>query len=313
MRISALLFLLLGLGALTFTGCDDDDGDGGGMDMDNIAEVVAGNPDFSILLAALQEAGLDGTLADESQTFTVFAPNNTAFENAGITADNVADIEGLDQILLYHVLAGGRVASTDLVEGQTYTTTATATGPGNTQLSLLIERAGTAVTLNGDVSVTSADLAAQNGIIHVINDVLAPPTVADLAIANSNLSSLVAALASNMTTDFVSVLSDEDATYTVFAPLNSAFEDAAATIETLTDEQISDVLFYHVLVGNNRQADLGLGTVPTAKAGSSIEVTSLSPVEIMDEAGNTVPVVGFDIQGTNGVVHILEDVLIPNL
>lgn len=312
MRFSFLLTLVLGLGALTFVGCDDDDDNGGGgTDTQSIAEIVANDAQFSILLSALQQAGLDDDLGDESAVFTVFAPTDAAFQAAGIDLNTISN-EDLSQVLLYHVLAGGAIRSTDLIQGQTYATTASETGPNDAQLSLLIERDNDAVTLNGGTTVTTANVAASNGIIHIIDEVLMPPTVVDLALANDNLSELVGALQA-ADGDLVNVLSDETTNFTVFAPLNSAFAAIEDTVNGLSSAQLSRVLLYHVVSGANvRSGSLSLGEVTTANNGTTVTVSSINPPQLTDSQNSVVDIVGVDIQGTNGVVHLLDAVLIPN-
>lgn len=307
MRINYSLSLLLALAILVlgFSGCDDDDS-GGGNDLSSIAELVVDSPQFSTLLTALQRVNLDATLADETQVFTVFAPTNQAFTDSGINLDDLSDAE-LTEVLLYHVL-GGNLPAADIPEGQTYVSTASANGPNNTALSILVEKAGASVVINNAADVTAADITASNGTVHQINSLLLPLDVVGHALANENFTALVGALTA---ADLVTVLQG-DGPFTVFAPLNSAFTAIQATVDGLTTEQLSKVLLYHVIAGSNvQQSGLAVGPVPTANDGETIDVTSISPVEITDATNNVIAPIGFNVQATNGVIHVLDEVLIP--
>lgn len=301
------LLILLSLFALGFSSCDDDDDNTPPTTEQTIAEVVAGDDDFSILLQALQQVNLDGVLAGAGP-FTVFAPTNAAFVAAGIDLATISD-EALTETLLYHVL-GASVRSTDLMEGQTYATTAAETGPGGSQLSILVERAGAGVTVNGNVNVTSADIITNNGVIHVVSNVLTPLNVVGHAAANSNFTSLVGALGA-ADGGLVDVLNG-DGPFTVFAPVNSAFSAIQATVDGLSTGNLAKVLLYHVVAGANaRSSMLTAGPIGTANAGEVLTI-GLNPVTITDAGGNAYEPVLVDVQATNGVIHVLTSVLIPD-
>ena len=302
--LSAILALFIGFATVS---CDDDDGN----EPLSIAQIAADDPQFSTLVSALERVNLTSVLdGSGSGTFTVFAPTNTAFNNLGVDLNTLSD-EALTEILLYHVL-GAEVLSTDLAEGQTYVTTAAETGPGDTQLSILVERAGSSVTVNGNANVTTADVEASNGVIHIVNAVIMPLDVVGHAAANSSFSELVNALGA-ASGDLVNVLSG-GGPFTVFAPLNSAFEDIASTVETLNADQLADVLTYHVVGGANvRSSTLTNGQVVMTVNGQTFTVNTTGGVTISDQAGNVSNVVLTDVQATNGVIHVLDKVILPNL
>jgi uncharacterized surface protein with fasciclin (FAS1) repeats len=138
-----------------------------------IVDVAAGNPDFSVLVEAVQAAGLAETLSGEGP-FTVLAPTNAAFEQAlgalGLTKEELLASESLAAILQYHVLAGN-VGSADI---------AAEAGRETVQGEPVeIAADGGSVTINGSAAVVTPDVAASNGVIHVIDQVLLPPTVAE--------------------------------------------------------------------------------------------------------------------------------------
>ena len=301
-------FLLVGILTFGFIACEKEPVEPD-PEPQSIAQIAAGDEQFSTLVSALERVGLVSVL-DNPGNFTVFAPTNAAFQALGVDLSTLSD-EALTEILLYHVL-GGKVASTDLQTGQTYATTAAETGPGNTQLSILIEKnASGNVTINGSAKVTAADVEATNGVIHIVDGVLLPLDVVGHASANSNFTQLVGALGA-ANGDLVSTLQG-DGPWTVFAPLNSAFETIAGTVATLSADQIASVLTYHVVAGANVvSSDLTDGmTVKTVQGEEFTVNIDGSNVTITDANGNSANVVLTDVQATNGVIHVLDAVIIP--
>lgn len=305
-KLSSIFGLLLaGALAFGFAACEKDED----PEPQSIAQIAAGDEQFSTLVAALERVNLVSVL-DNPGNFTVFAPTNAAFTALGVDLNTLSDA-ALTEILLYHVL-GGKVASTDLQTGQTYATTAAETAPGGKQLSILIEKAANgSVKVNGSADVTSADVEATNGVIHIVDAVLLPLDIVGHAAANSNFTSLVGALGT-ASGDLVNVLQG-DGPFTVFAPLNSAFEAIAGTVAGLTADQLASVLTYHVVGGANVvSGDLTNGQVVTTVQGEDFTVNiSGSNVTITDANGNVSNVVLTDVQATNGVIHVLDKVIIP--
>ncbi|MEM8584699.1 MAG: fasciclin domain-containing protein [Bacteroidota bacterium] len=277
-----------------------------------IAETAAGDERFSTLVSLLDRVNLVDVLANEDAAFTVFAPTNAAFTAAGIDASQLTD-EEITEILLYHVIGGSAIESKDLPEGKIYASTAAQTGPNGTALSLLVERKGGEVTLNNTVKVAIADLEASNGTIHAIDGVLLPLDVVGHAIANDNFSTLVQVL-TDAPGGLVPLLQSEGP-FTVFAPVNEAFEEIKETVATLSGEQVAKVLTYHVVGGANvLSTDLTNGQkVGTANTGQEFTVNiNEDSVTLTDAAGNEVKVVATDVQATNGVIHVISNVLLPS-
>jgi uncharacterized surface protein with fasciclin (FAS1) repeats len=300
--------LLLALGLLFFSACEKDD-DATPDTTNTIVDVALADPQFSTLVTALERTDLVSTL-ESNGPFTVFAPTNAAFVQLGVDLSTISDAD-LKDILLYHVLAG-EVKSTDLAEGQTYTTTGSTAAPNAHQLSLLIERSPSGVTLNGNTMVISADVEADNGVIHVIGKVLTPLDIVGHATANRNFTSLVTAL-SSAPGELVSVLSGTGP-FTVFAPLNSAFEAIAGTVAGLTPEQLATVLTYHVIGGSNvRSTNLTDNMAVEAVNGQTFMINLGNGVRITDQSGQTSQIILTDVQATNGIIHVLDKVLIPAL
>jgi transforming growth factor-beta-induced protein len=274
----------------------------------SIVEIASADPQFSTLVAALTKAELVTTLQGTGP-FTVFAPTNTAFaallNDLGVSSLDALSKEALTPILLNHVIVG-QFKSTDLTTS--YVSTASNTGPDDNLLDLYVE-VGSGVKINSSVSVTSADIIASNGVIHVVNKVILPTDVVDIASNNDEFTSLVGALGS-ADGDLVNVLKGTGP-FTVFAPVNGAFTDIASVVAGLNSAELAEVLKYHVVAGANvRSTDLTNGMVVTTLAGTFTVNISGGAVTLTDASGATVNVIATDIQGTNGVVHVIDKVLL---
>jgi transforming growth factor-beta-induced protein len=277
-----------------------------------IVDVAVSAGNFTTLVTALQATGLDATLADETATFTVFAPTDEAFAALGEDTINslLGDTDTLSDILLYHVISGQAVDSTTAssLAGQTVEM-----ANGDT---VAISRVGDALKIN-DATVTTADIMTDNGIIHVIDAVLTPPaamespgTIVDVAVAAGDFTTLVAALEA---TGLDATLADASATFTVFAPTDTAFEALGQeTIEALLadTDTLSDILLYHVISGQAVDAD----TAATL-AGESVEMANGDTVAISLEGDalkiNDSTVIMEDIITDNGIIHVIDAVLSP--
>lgn len=317
-------FLLLGLFSLIlssalFVSCDNDDDDIGDV-TPNIVEFASADANFSILVDAVVKAGLDDDLSSGGP-LTVFAPTNEAFEAflsaKGFASLNDVPSDVLASILTNHVVAG-RVASTDLSNGYVPSISATSFG-SNIPTSLYIN-IDNGVTINGTSNVTTADVEVSNGIIHVIDAVIDLPTVVTFAVSNPNFSSLVAALtASGNTIDFVSVLSG-DGPYTVFAPTNDAFQALLDSnpdwnsIDDIPATILEEVLLYHVTSdGNVRSTDLSDGFTVTTLTSESFTIDLTTNPPMINAFANTANIIATDVQASNGVIHVIDSVILPDL
>jgi len=274
----------------------------------NIVETAQSLPQFSILVDAVVKAGLVDALSADGQ-LTVFAPTNDAFEAlfATLGVNGIGDLtaDQLTPILLYHVV-NAKVMAADVTTG--YVPTLNTTAPGNNSV-LLYAEVSNGVSLNGSTSVTATDVEASNGVIHVIDKVLLPTDIVDIAINNSNFSILVEAVVKAGLVDALKA----EGPYTVFAPTNAAFEALFATlgvngIADLTADQLTPILLYHVLNGNARAADVSSGMYPTLNTEAQIDImVSDSGVKL----NGTSNVIATDVQGTNGVIHVIDAVILP--
>ncbi len=266
-----------------------------------VADIIINSESHNTLQAAVTAAGLVETLRGEGP-FTVFAPTDAAFAALpeGTLDALLADPNGaLKDILLYHVL-GAKVMSTDLSDGQTATTLL------GKDIKVTINSDG--VFIN-DAKVTVADIQADNGVVHVINAVLTPPTntVADIIINSESHNTLQAAVTA---AGLVETLRGEGP-FTVFAPTDAAFAALPeGTLDALLADPngaLKDILLYHVLGAKVMSTDLSDGQTATTLLGKDVKVTINSDGVFINDAKVTVA----DIQADNGVVHVINAVLTP--
>lgn len=304
-RLSFVVFMTALIG-INFTSCSkDDDETISTPKSENIVEIASKLPEFSFLVDAVKRAGLVDVLSSDAN-FTVFAPTNAAFQNllTELGASKLEDIpvETLRSVLLYHVLSS-KVLSTQVKSG--YVTTS-ATGAAGKNLSLFVNVAGGSVKLDNRATVTQVDVLASNGVIHVIDKVLLPNKIVQMAIQDPSFSSLVAAV---VYADLVDALNG-DGPFTVFAPTNEAFANllAAAGVSQLTDlpkDVVAAVLLDHVVSGNVTSSDLANGSVPTL-GGDNIEVSGVGSTPKLN---GDISITAVDIQGVNGVFHRIDKVI----
>ena len=300
---------------------------GGSDDHDNAPAgtivQVAEAGGLSYLLAAATKAELADELSAASTAgLTVFAPTNAAFNTLATQlglADGPALVaalpkEALASILSYHVLPAKKSAA-DLTSGGATQDTIYSFDGAVTKLNL--------TTTNGvvikdavltDAKVTTADVAATNGVVHIVDKVLVPPgvlNVVQMAQANpAAFSSLVGAVVS---ADLATTLSSSTAKFTVFAPTNTAF---AAAPTGLTTAQLRTVLTYHVLGSQVLSTAIPFGTPVATVAGQNITINAgTAPViaTITDTTAAPATITAVDVRASNGVIHVIDKVLIPSL
>lgn len=304
----------------------------------SIVDIAKADPaNFSILIDALKKTGLEATLAN-SGSYTVFAPTNAAFTAAGVTSASInaltapADataISNLRLLLQNHVITLGTRADDLLAAGYTrtfafYKSSPTATS--GTNLNIFVNKVGDDVLINGGVAnggakVTTANIEASNGILHVVDGVIFLPTIVSHIKANPSLSSLLTVVTSAPQASVLATLTNATgaAAKTVYAPNNDAFTAASATGGYLvgkSDSQVTNILNYHLENGNRVAA-----STSAFSATADITVTTLFPtytfvitkaaLKIVDKATPAVNanVKVLNIQGSNGSVQIIDKVL----
>jgi len=273
-------------------------------ELPTIVEIAASDENFSTLVAALTAADLVDDLAGPGP-FTVFAPTNDAFDALpeGVLDDLLADVDALTDVLLYHV-AGEKLRSDKVVASETIMML------NGDEVMVEVTEAG--VVLNGAVMITAVDILASNGVIHVIDAVLLPPaelqTIAEIASADENFSILAMALAAAGLDDTLNLPGN----YTVFAPVNVAFDDLPEGLleALLADPQglLRQILLYHVVDGIYKAADIVELDSLTTLQGSDITIEVVDGVVVLNGEVN---VVITNIMASNGVIHVIDGVLIP--
>ena len=306
--------------------------------MPNIVELAMDTDFLSLLVGALVQA--DAGLVDLLQTdgpFTVFAPTDTAFsallDALGDDYNSLADFDTpeekalLAQILKYHVVAGTAAYSTDLSDGQMIETAQGESVTVNLTGGVFIQD-----KTDVDASVAPADIAASNGVVHVIDKVLLPqealdalmppsPNIVELAMDTDFLSLLVGALV-QADAGLVDLL-QTDGPFTVFAPTDTAF---SALLDALGDDYnsladfdtpeekalLAQILRYHVVAGTAAYStDLSNGQMIETAQGESVTVNLTAGVFIQDKTDVDASVAPADIAASNGVVHVIDKVLLP--
>lgn len=317
---SLLCVCLAGLMA-TAVSCDKDDDNS--MPSDNtITGKVVADANFSLLEKAVVKAGLDGTLSGAGP-FTVFAPNDAAFAASGISSSSIDGMsaDALKRLLLYHTLTTEVMAAN--VPGGPNAKVTTANSPGD---SIFVTKNTAGVFVNG-VKVITADVDASNGVIHVMEKVLMPPGGNIVATAQANLGgdngldSLVTAIvrADAAAPGLITLINSN--VLTVFAPTNKAFRNLLGALSLSNVSQIpiatlQAVLSYHLVSGRVFSPALANGNV-TMFAGGTATVnltngTGGGPtITGNGNAGAKSNIVATNVMATNGVVHVIDRVLLP--
>ncbi|KAF7765460.1 hypothetical protein PUND_a1141 [Pseudoalteromonas undina] len=306
---------------LLIQGCSSDDDNNAPVTVDpqpavSVFDAAQDSEEFTTLVAALEATGLDETLDDLTTSYTVFAPTDDAFALLGEETINslLADTDTLSSILTYHVIAGRVDAQTAI--GLAGSTVETVNGQ-NIALSLNGEN-----LLVNTSTVTMTDIVTDNGIIHVIDAVLTPKTVPETAPTNNiietaqqagNFSTLLAALdAASLT----SALADESSEFTVFAPTDAAFEAIGSNfLNTLLANPtvLADILKQHVLVGSvDSVTAMSLnGQSAETLLGNTLPVAINAETNMLSFGGANIVVK--DIMTTNGVIHVIDSVIISDV
>ena len=276
----------------------------------DIVDTAIADGRFTTLVAAIQAAGLVDALKAEGP-FTVFAPTDDAFAALPEgTLDSLLLPENKQQltdILLYHVVEG-KVMAADV--------TGLSAAPTLLGKDLAVKVDMGNVYIN-EAKVIITDIETSNGVIHVIDAVLLPPaeeaaapgTIVDIAVADGRFTTLVAAV---QAAGLVETLSGEGP-FTVFAPTDDAFAALpAGTLDSLllpeNKQQLTDIMLYHVVSGKVMAADVvGLTSAPTV-LGKDIAITVKDGSVYLND---TVKIIITDIEASNGVIHVIDAVLLP--
>lgn len=329
-KLTALISTTL-LATTLLVGCGDDDAsspapDAGAAASMSIAATAQATPSLSTLVGAVQFASDNNDLLNllsSPGTLTVFAPTNAAFDALAIELTGNASAKGTDlltaenkpllrDVLRYHVLTT-EVRAAAIPFGRPITTA---------QGSVFAIKAGTPPTIhdgrNRTASIATTDIAATNGVVHVIDKVLLPPdknivqTAQALAAATpAELTILVEAV---VAADLATTLSGTGP-FTVFAPTDAAFAALLTELKLTKNELLADkalltkVLTYHVVPARVFAAEVPVGT-PIATVETE-KLTVDASLTITDARGRKAKIVTTDVQASNGVIHVVDKVLLP--
>jgi uncharacterized surface protein with fasciclin (FAS1) repeats len=276
------------------------------------AQVSAGS-NFTLLKSAVIKAGLAPTL-DGTGNFTVFAPTDEAFTSSGVTSSVIGSLSGdqLKKILLDHTLTSKILAAA--VPAGPNAKVITASGD-----SIFVTKNSNGVYVNG-VNVTMADLPASNGVIHTMSKVLLPASgnIVQVASSDTAFSFLVAAVlrASTGSTNVAAILSGPGI-LTVFAPVNNAFRALGfATIDAINaadPNALTAILTYHVVPGRVFACDLSNGIQAATANGAKLTIGIAGSAASVKGLSNPTAsaIIGTNLMATNGVVHVIDQVLLP--
>jgi len=307
-RLIAPAFLVIAA-MFTLSSCDDDD-DPASND-DTIVEIAQGNSNLSTLVSLLSKYPDLVTTLNGNGKFTVFAPTNTAFTNlltavGQTTADDIPE-DVLKTILQYHVIATGALKSNQL-------TTGNIEASNGEDIAVSVS---SGVKLNSTVNVTTPDVEASNGIVHIVDAVLIPPSIQPIvgtivapAYFNKNFTTLIAAVKAADPSILTTLLGNgpSNKKLTLFAPSNEAF--TAAGITTLPAQSVLNaVLKYHVIDDEVRASELPVGSAAVQTLGGKFYLSNNGSAGVY--INGTAKVTATDITGSNGVVHVIDRTLIP--
>jgi len=272
-------------------------------------DIIATSPDHTTLAAALTQTGLDSVLQNPMADFTVFAPDDDAFDDLAaelgvVNTSDLLNLPNLDSILLYHVL-GSTVGSSMINNGDIVT-------PVNDENTIKLTLTSGAELFANQAEVYAGDLPADNGVVHVLDAVLLPDeTVADVAIDN-NFGILVDAV---VAAELLPALTDPFADFTVFAPSDAAFTALLAELnitaaDLLADPDLDEILAYHVLDMSVPSDSISNGDIVNALNTDNtlkLTVTSMGDVFV-----NQAQVELADVFADNGVVHAIDEVVLAD-
>ena len=284
-----------------------------------LTEVIVSSPNVSIFLEALLRTNLDGTF-NSSETYTLFVPNNAAFERffdeVNVTGLSAFSNEELADLVLNHVLDTEEL-TTDFSTGYINTLSV---GADSNEISLYINTDGN-IELNSRASLieNDFDVETSNGIIHVIDEVINVPSVYNHIEINPNFSTFLSALSrTTFSTDFTDLLQGAtDSPFTVFVPTNAAFESLLSDLEVdslddIDDTTLENIINHHI----SSEINITSSTFTDAQIISTLsevdlEVDFNDGIKLIDGSGESSGIILTDIQSGNGILHGIDRVLLP--
>lgn len=319
LKLSQLAFILIVPFLAFVISCNDDD-DGPNLKNDGnatILQIAQSIDELSIFVSATASySDMAASLDNEADTFTVFAPTDNAFnvflEAMGYGSLDAISEDSLRQIIEYHIIQGAELTGAELTDGLTSQTLL-----ANETLTVSVE--GQVIMINTAV-VSEADIEASNGVIHIIDAVLVPishggaggSTIMGVVQTVGQLSTLETAL--SKFSNLESTLNDESGSSTLFAPTNDAFDELLdllgyGSLEEIPQDMLRDILQYHITTQSAFSArDFTDGQIVTTLLTDESVTVYVNGGSI---AANSSQVITANVKATNGVVHIIDAVLLP--
>ena len=322
LKLFTVLFL-----ALAIQSCSNNDDDDYVTQPKTIFEQVATSSNYSSLAYALQKTGLyaafDGSNAND--VYTLFAPNNMAFSRflmeSGFSNIDDVPVSVLKKVLLNHAIEG-EVTYRDFETGYYTSAAQYINGDSMRNLSMHIEQVNMRVTLNGESRITQGNVYATNGVIHAVDRVVPIPSIVTFAKADKGLTNLLIALTRpDLTADFASILSTNVGTppapFTVFAPTDQAFIDlltelGAQSLSDIDEATLKATLTYHVIGEANAYSTDLSDNLELNTLGGPITANITGGATLTDGNNRVSNIIAVDIQADNGVIHVIDKVILPN-
>lgn len=313
------LFLPI-VAAMALASCSSDDGGNGNYE--NLA-VTANGYSLTTFVTAAELAGVDNLLTGTSD-YTVFAPSNAAFDQFlsenGYTSINNVPTSLLKEIILNHILSGD-IQSSELGTGYKRTM---AHGPASatSAINLYIKSTDASIKFNGVSSLLTSNIRASNGRLHLVDKVIPLPTIVTHLQANADLSALLAALSFDSNSGFIATLSDtgNQFPYTLLAPTNDGMNNLLNDLDVANYSEIpaanlEEILSYHVLPTQNKfYTQLSDGSYPTLSGQAFTIQNTGGGKKITDAQGRIANFTTVrDIQAWNGIIHVVDNGLLPDL
>ncbi|MEI7509637.1 MAG: fasciclin domain-containing protein [Flavobacterium sp.] len=284
-----------------------------------ITDIASRKSDLKIFTQALNITGF-ADLYKQSGAHTIFAPSNDAFTTfltaKGFATINDIPVDQLKNLLLNHIINGS--FQTTQLTTKYVKSLAFGSASATNELSLYVDTTA-GIKVNGVATVVTSNIVASNGVIHIVDTVIDLPTIATHTSANLNLSSFANTLALPAQSAVLSNITGSTI-FTVFEPTNDAFTSldtelaSAGGIAGVSDTNMSKILSYHITNGNTLSTAFSDGLVfSTLTVPQSFTLQVTGGTKITDSNNRIANVTYTNVQCNNGVIHIIDKVLLPNL
>ncbi len=287
-------------------------------------DLVQESSNYTYLTYAISKTGLSNTLSSNNANLTLFAPDDMAFDRFlmqnGFRSIDEIPVDVLKKVLLNHVLVEP-VEYNKFKTGYYNTAAQIVKGDYMQNLSMHIEEVNMRITLNGESMITRA-VRAENGIVHAVNRLIPIPTIVTFAKADKNLEILLSALTRpDLTADFPTILSTDSETspapFTVFAPTNQAFvellqELGASSLSDIDEPTLKSTLTYHVIAETLARSSQLSDNLQLETLGGTITANVTGGATLTDGNNRVSNIIAVDIQADNGVIHVIDKVILPN-